>query len=332
MQNSAIEWTHNTFNPIRLKAGGFYCAKVSRACKNCYAEIMARRFAAMKGFDFEPYSNRKVFPEMELVKPMIDGWKFRKKRRLNFVSSMTDIFGEFVPDWMILAILDAEAAAPIQIFQNLTKRHSRALEMVLKWLHVTGRSECPDNMWFGFTVESQEEADIRLDFLVEIPAKTLFVSCEPLMGFINLEKWLYTRYIMGGDRHMYRQINWVICGGESGNKKDIQPMHPMWPESLQKQCNAAGVPFFFKQWGEWAPGSNVVNRKYQKKHIVMLSNGDFAVWDFKSDAPYISHVELQKKYSPDEWNNLDANVMARVGKHPAGCLLDDKEYKEFPKY
>lgn len=323
MEKSKIEWTHNTYNPVRLKTGGFYCAKVSRACTYCYAEIMARRFAAMRGIPYEPYTNRKEFPEMKLMEGMIDGWKFKKRAALNFVSSMTDIFGEFVPDWMIFKILDAEAAAPRQIFQNLTKRHTRALEIVLKWLHLRGISECPENMWFGFTVENQDEADKRLDFLMEIPAKILFVSCEPLLGFLNLEKWLYTRYVMGGGRHMYRQLSWVIAGGESGNNKGTQPMHPDWPKGLLRQCQAADVPFFFKQWGQYGDGSDYTSKH---KHYAVLNNGDKV--ELHNEPPVLRGEVLQAH----QWNQLNPVVMRKCGKHLSGALLEGIEYKEFPKY
>lgn len=235
MAKSKIEWTDETDNPIRAKGGGWYCTKVSEGCTNCYAEAI--NHAGRFGGNGLPYRVMHDPPELELNRDMLAKWARMQKPKRHFVASMTDIFGEFVPDEWIFEILDAMAAAPLQTFQVLTKRIERAAILVPAYLAQCGLGCLPDNIWMGTSIENQARADERLPWLIKIPCKTRFVSCEPLLGPLDLRPWLES----GG-------LDWVIVGGESG--PHARPMEAEWVRDIRDQCQAAGVlPFFFKQWG-----------------------------------------------------------------------------------
>lgn len=297
MQNSHIEWTTNTYNPIKKKGGGFYCFKVSPACTNCYAETMARRTAAMQGGEFKPYANMKNYPELELRRDMIAGWAQKKKPSLNFVSSMTDIFGEFVDDEWVLEILDGMYAAPLQTFQMLTKRAERAYNLIMFWLRKRGLSQLPANMWIGMSVEDQIRAEERIPWLIKIPAVIRFLSCEPLLGLLDVKYWLKDNL-----------IQWVICGGESGNKKTIRPMISAWARQLYMDCAKYKVPFFFKQFGEWIEFDQMP-AEFQLK--LKRREAKWPIQNFKW-AGYVF-------------------TMHRIGKRNTGALLDGLSLKQFPK-
>jgi protein gp37 len=135
----------------------------------------------------------------------------------------------------------------------LTKRPQNVIKMVPRaWLE-----NWPPNVWVGTTVEDQRYAKKRLQYLLRIPAAVRFVSCEPLLGPINLAPHL---------GHGEGMVNWVIAGGESG--AGCRPSDPEWFRDLRDQCVAAGVPFFFKQWGNWAPSDGSSNS--QKRHLTVL--------------------------------------------------------------
>lgn len=296
MQNSHIEWTDDSYNPIKKKGGGFYCFKVSPACTHCYAETMARRTAAMQGGEFKSYANMKNYPELELRRDMIAGWAQKKKPRRCFVSSMTDIFGEFVPDQWVFEILDGMRAAPLQTFQMLTKRAERAHDLMTYWLRYHGLECLPANMWIGMSVEDQIRAEERIPWLVKIPATVRFLSCEPLLGLLDIKSWLNDKL-----------IHWVICGGESGNKKTIRPMISAWPRQLRMDCAKYNVPFFFKQFGEWIEFDQMP-LEFQDKLKCREAN-----WPIKNI----------------EWAGY-VFTMHRIGKKNTGALLDSLSFKEFP--
>ena len=212
-QNSKIEWTESTWNPVTG------CTKISAGCKNCYAERMALRLKAAgspnyaKGF-------RVTLHEHALEIPL--RWK---QPRAIFVNSMSDLFHKDVPLDFISRIFDVMHRASHHRFQILTKRSHRLLELnsKLTW---------PENVWMGVTVENSECA-FRIDHLRQTGAAIKFISFEPLLGpipDINL-----------------KGIDWVIVGGESGPR--ARPMVPDWAIDMRDQCIAADVPFFFKQWG-----------------------------------------------------------------------------------
>lgn len=259
-----IEWTDETWNPITG------CTKISEGCRNCYAEKMAKRLAGRVGYPaknpFAPGTEHKNAWE----KPF--GW-FKSKSI--FTCSMGDLFHDDVPFRLVDKVLAVAALTPRHTYRILTKRPERMLEyfsddcdwpdhlghVAFRDLHFSEEADCQvgnaingvldeaynvgwpmRNLQLGVTAENQEQADKRIPVLLQIPAAVRFVSVEPMLGPVDL-----TAHHWGGA--MLAWLNWVICGGESG--PGARPMHPDWARSLRDQCVSAGVPFFFKQWGEW---------------------------------------------------------------------------------
>ncbi|HYF06163.1 MAG TPA: DUF5131 family protein, partial [Acetobacteraceae bacterium] len=167
--------------------------------------------------------------------------------------------------------------------------------------------EWPENLWAGCTVENQEYADKRIPELLRVPARVRFLSCEPLLGPVDLEGVAGHPFGCEGLMGCEPKIHWVICGGESG--PNARPMHPDWARSLRDQCEAAGVAFFIKQWGEWLPGGCNLNGP-RWPH-----GGEPAGW---------RNSRVQYFADGDEYT-------FRVGKHAAGRLLDGREHSAFPE-
>jgi len=211
--NSSIEWTHCTWNPITG------CTKISPGCQNCYAECMARR---LHGMGHKKYANGfKVTMHDELL---LEPLKWKKPMKV-FVNSMSDLFHDEVPVEFIRKIFQVMGDARSHVFQVLTKRSLRLLELSpgLDW---------PPNVWMGVTVENADYAE-RIDHLRQTGARVKFLCLEPLLGplrGVNLSG-----------------IDWVIVGGESGPR--ARPISEDWVRFIRAQCLAARVPFFFKQWG-----------------------------------------------------------------------------------
>ncbi len=214
MANSSIEWTEMTWNPTTG------CTKISAGCKFCYAEVMTRRLKGM-GQEKYRYGFKIVKPHRESLKVPYT-WKGSK---VVFVNSMSDLFHTAIPLSFIKEVFEVMNDNPQHVFQVLTKRADRLLEVhkELKWTH---------NIWMGVSVEDEKVKD-RIGFLRKTKAKVKFLSLEPLIGpltNLNLKK-----------------IDWVIVGGESGHKP--RPMDADWVLDIQEQCKTSDVPFFFKQWG-----------------------------------------------------------------------------------
>lgn len=255
MSKTKIAWTEQTWNPV------VGCTKVSDGCKNCYAEKMAYRLYCMGQEKYghvtryNKWSGHTYCDESALQIPLK-----RKKPTMYFVCSMGDLFHESVPFEFIKRVRQIAIDCPQHTMQFLTKRPERALKFT-QWL--AGRddisiAEWPRNCWLGVTVENQEQADKRIPILLQIPAAVRFVSCEPLLGVIDLTKlqfptWARTQYVnaltgkinpslsTGRDEH----IDWVIVGGESGRMRRDCPYE--WIESIVEQCKSASVPVFVKQ-------------------------------------------------------------------------------------
>ncbi|WP_417821274.1 phage Gp37/Gp68 family protein [Terasakiella sp.] len=261
---SKIEWTDKTWNPI---AG---CAVVSEGCKNCYAINQAMRNAAM-GCDKYVGTTRKSgtkhvwtgkinFDEKALLAPLK-----RKTPTRYFVNSMSDLFHENVPDEWIDKIFAVMALCPQHTFQVLTKRPERMREFyqnparddLITWAQAefTKRFQSQTvslpNVWLGVSIEDQATANERIPLLLDTPAAVRWVSAEPLLGPV-----IFGSVDIHGIGKVYREkvidhLDWVVVGGESG--PGARPMHPEWADELRGQCEMSGVPFLFKQWGEWAP-------------------------------------------------------------------------------
>lgn len=230
-KNSHIEWTHHTFNPW------WGCNKVSPACDNCYAEQWAKRMGQnIWGVD----SPRRFFTDKHWNEPLTwnEEASLERKRKRVFCASMADVFER-------RAELNAPRERLWKLIQEtpwldwllLTKRPQN-IESMIPW-----NDAWPANVWLGTTVENQTFAEKRLPFLLKHNAKVRFLSCEPLLGPIELSKWFKPKTL--------HPIDWVIAGGESGHH--ARPMHPDWAKNLLIQCKASDVSFHFKQWGHWVP-------------------------------------------------------------------------------
>ena len=224
MQRSSIEWTEATWNPVTG------CKEISPGCAHCYAKTFAERFRGVPGHPYENGFDLQLRPE-RLSQPL--RWK---KPRTIFVNSMSDLFHEDVPDDYVREVFEVMRIADHHRFQVLTKRSERLAELApsLPW---------PSNVWMGVSVENQRFVS-RIDDLRETDATLRFLSCEPLLGPLELD---------------LEGIHWVIAGGESG--PGSRPMAPEWVRSVRDQCLTARVPFFFKQWGTYDEGGKRVGKK-----------------------------------------------------------------------
>ncbi|AXF86677.1 hypothetical protein DTO96_102432 [Ephemeroptericola cinctiostellae] len=330
-ENSNIEWCDHTFNPW------IGCTKVSPACDNCYAASFGNRFgiewgsgkprkrtsesnwnqplrwnrqAELKQNAWEKFKGRhpgltdEQLIERGFIKPV---------RPRMFCASLADVFDNEVPsDWRA-DLFDLIGSTPHLDWLLLTKRIGNAQKMLNEYFP-SGWGNWVDrypNIWLGATICNQEEADRDIPKLLKTPAAVRFLSIEPLLGQIDLNMSLGgTRWIGGqrgcngktnGEHHhderCGRGIDWVIVGGESG--KDARPMHSEWVRSLRDQCAEAGVPFFFKQWGEWI-----------QRHDLQASNSECV-------------GKLWHTFDPD-------SSVCRIGKKTAGRFLDGVEYSEYP--
>jgi protein gp37 len=306
---TGIEWTDATWNPVTG------CTKVSPGCDHCYAETLAERFRGTPGHYFEDGFDVQLRPD-KLDLPL----RWRKPRKV-FVNSMSDLFHDQVPDEYIASVFAVMAETPQHTYQVLTKRHARMRSLLgsPEFVKMVDGADCglPDlttarlpedgwdhswplrNVWLGVSVENQQWADIRIPALMQTPAATRFLSCEPLLGPIDLRLTGTTPSLLidGTPMAWRRAIDWVIVGGESG--RGARPMHPDWAQSLRDQCIAAGVPFLFKQWGEWIPNP--------------------------------SHLErIAALREPGRYDDSLEVGMYRVGKKAAGRELDGRTWDQYP--
>lgn len=223
-QHSSIEWTDSTWNPVTG------CTKVSPGCKNCYAQTFAERWRGIKGHPYEQGFDLRLWSS-RLDLPLL--WK--KPRRI-FVNSMSDLFHPGVPNRFIEEVFEIMRRAEWHQFQVLTKRPERLVDFLRAYVKSgnKGFSGC-SHIWLGTSVESQDYIGRAKD-VATLPSAVRFLSCEPLLGPLDLSE------VLGG-----AGINWVIVGGESG--PGARPVKELWVEEIRDQCQERGVPFFFKQWG-----------------------------------------------------------------------------------
>jgi protein gp37 len=316
---SKIEWTDATWNPI---AG---CSPVSPGCTHCYAATMARRLAAMGQAKYAGTAERRGkvdvftgvlrFDEAALEQPL----RWKKPRRI-FVNSMSDLFHESIAlDWpdRIEQVFDVMVRCPQHTFQVLTKRPELMSRFVNRWLLRQDGKESPPgtvkplpNVWLGTSVEDQQRADERIPWLLKTPAAVRFLSCEPLLGPVACGQWLVASEEPPGHGPLTtgHRLHWVIAGGESGHQ--ARPMHPEWARGLRDQCQAAGVPFFFKQWGEWRPWVGMNLDQIRKPAMSMTPDGRTS----RGKEPMLEGGEL----------------LSCCGKKVAGRTLDGREWSEFP--
>ena len=302
MTKTAIEWTDEVWNPVTG------CSKVSQGCKHCYAErVFPRPYPGRAFTDVAMHPDR-------LAAPL----HWRKPRRV-FVNSMSDLFHDVVPDEFIDQVFAAMSAAPSHTFQVLTKRPERARDYLAR------RAMPLPNVWLGVSIEDQETADYRIPLLLRTPAAVRWISAEPLLGPVDLGnlpsvsgigRYLDSLSNAGReDSDLPTKLDWVVAGGESG--PHARPTHPEWLRALRDDCDAAGVPFFFKQWGEWrGPAESEVfdtsmGRAQKVPAFIVAQDGSVHCFN-------------------NERTRDGGKVMIRVGKKAAGRLLDGREHLEYP--
>lgn len=323
-----IEWTDASWNPIRG------CSRISEGCRNCYAERVAARFSG-PGEPYEglakyvavtKYAGRE-FPlvvneprwtgEVRLIEEALDvPLRWKKPRRI-FVNSMSDLFHEKVPYVWMARIWSVMKLAPQHTFQILTKRPQR-----MQSYCADIETEVLPNVWLGVSVEDQETADERIPLLLQTPAAVRWVSYEPALGPVDFRNLRCNTFnamdgidyelIDGGPQPS--RLNWIVCGGESG--PGARPMHPDWARSVREQCQSAGVPFFFKQWGNWKP----ICALYGDPDRDEKENGCGELFSLSPSG------EIIEDHQPPDGSWL----IERVGKKAAGRLLDGREWNEFP--
>jgi protein gp37 len=328
-----IEWCDFTFNPW------IGCAKVSAGCANCYAEtLMDKR-----------YGRAKWGPNGTRVKTSAANWKKPLKwnrdaardgvRRRVFCASLADVFedrNELIAWRDELFALIAET--PHLDWLLLTKRPENVNRLVaqLCWPD-TGRLMpygLPTNVWLGTSVENQEQADKRIPELLKVPAAVRFLSMEPLLGPVKLNSVQYNNGgsgggvlldVLGGEfstiagsGYKCGRIDWVIVGGESG--PNARPMHPEWARSIRDECQAAGVPFFFKQWGEHDGNEKRVGKKAAGRLL------DGCEW---SEFPQTNHIadasKMVETAPPDPWVNQPFTPEEEAALNPAIEDADNDE-------
>ena len=215
--NSSIEWTDATWNPVTG------CTKIGPGCDNCYAERFAERFRGVPGHPYEHGFDLTLRPD-RLSQPA----RWRRPRMI-FVNSMSDLFHKKIPETYLDHIFETMETADHHVYQVLTKRSSRLATYVNRRYD---RSPAPKHIWLGVSVEDEQRSK-RIAHLRRANATIRFLSVEPLLGRI-------------GPVDLFG-INWVILGGESG--PDARPMDINWAREIRDQCADQGVRFFFKQWG-----------------------------------------------------------------------------------
>ncbi|PVB03160.1 DUF5131 family protein [Mycobacteroides abscessus] len=330
---TGIEWTDATWSPVTG------CTRVSDGCLNCYIERSTPIRVAGRKFDGEGIGASLA---VQLHPNRLD-WPLRKRDgKKIFVCSQADLFHDDVPDEYIARVFAVMALSPHHTFQVLTKRHGRMRSLLNShafwgrvgvagldrdvWLPQSGVSldqHYLPNVWLGVSAEDQKRAELRIPALYDTPAAVRFVSAEPLLGLIDTT----TSGLLARDE-FDRGIDWVIVGGESG--PGARPMHPWWAESLHRQCVAAGVPFLFKQWGDWTPMAPLKNGRFD------FSNG-IAMTD---DGNTYNAGDLDWPDGPRRGEAIRADFphhrptsMYRVGKKAAGRELyhDGRTFDGYPQ-
>lgn len=324
-------WWDKTWNPVTG------CTPISEGCENCWAARMAARQRGRNGYpDDDPF--RPTHHPDKLEKPL--EWKTPKIIAVTLMGDLFhegvaglrvrhELCSGAVHD-VYSILFDVIEQCPQHTFLLLTKRPKQMYQVLmdppaqLRPLHFKEAGKPLPNVWLGVTVENQARADERIPLLLQIPAAKRFVSYEPALGAVDFVPymgartyrcecgWHHTerRLMLHGKQadclycerrcEIYPGLDWIIAGGESG--PGARPAHPDWFRSVRDQCLAARVPFFFKQWGEWAP-------------LAQTPQGLIKAW--------------QREQMKSE-GVLKDDTMIRVGKKMAGALLDEAVWRDVP--
>lgn len=332
---TSIAWADSTFNPW------IGCTKVGPGCDHCYAEAWDRRFAVSgHAMRWGLHAKRTRTSAANWRKPL--QWQANAaafqaehgRRQRVFCSSLADVFDNAVdPAWRA-DLFDLIKATPDLDWLLLTKRIGNAWKMMADacgWSQASLKLPLP-NVWLGATIVNQEEAERDIPKLLAVPARVRFLSMEPLLGPVDIGRWLGPQcdhgsatgpdgvggvmcpLCMGTSCGACQGLSWVIVGGESGSK--ARPMYPGWARSLRDQCAAAGVPMLFKQWGEWTPGENVERVRGTVDTAFLWDEDNWSVHPLNLATDH-GHIDDQ----PD---------LYRVGKKAAGRLLDGCTHDAFP--
>ena len=316
-ENTKIEWADATVNHW---AG---CTKVSPACDQCYAERMAKR---LWGVEWGAGQPRKKYVSSRDMLEALD----RKARRLGrplrvFHNSLSDFFDNEVPGAWRAQALQVMKDTPNLIHLLLTKRIGNAArmldeaaELMDSGMGVWAPSVFP-HVWIGATVVNQEEAERDIPKLLRVPAAKRFLSLEPLLSSVIVFSLDGPLDVPEGFKS---PIDWVIVGGESGH--GARPMHPDWVRCLREQCLSVGVPFFFKQWGEWA---DMGAAQISAAGPSMTKSGHVSDWLRQR----IQHADgSARNVDAYTWTGHATELMYRVGKKAAGRMLDGRTWDEVP--
>lgn len=310
-QDSKIEWCDHTFNPWTG------CQKVSPACDSCYAESWAKRSGLVKWGAGEARRRTSDAYWRQPIKWNSDAERDGARRKV-FCASLADVFdNQVLREWRDGLWILIESTPHLD-WLLLTKRPQN----IKKMLPAPGDPRVWGggwpNVWIGTTVENQEEADRRIPHLLAVPAAKRFLSCEPLLGPVDLRRFISQGW--GSDSPTPSEIDWVICGGESG--PHARPSHPDWVKSLRDQCAANDVAFFFKQWGQWGPEDPA--RKTLPHAVAndgtLYRQADLA---FPDGARYGEAIRANH-------DKAHLTSVYPVGKKLAGALLDGAEHRAVP--
>ena len=298
-ENSKIEWTDHTFNPW------VGCTKVGPGCDHCYAEArMDTRLHRVNWGPGQPRQRTKTWGDpVKWNKQHAEFFAAHGRRQRVFCASLADVFdNEVDPAWRD-ELMGLIASTPNLDWLLLTKRIGNVADM----LAAPGMQKVlPANVRIGATIVNQPEYDRDIGKLLRLGCPT-FLSIEPMLGPIDLRLGGASMPDYAPHRPLLGRIDWVICGGESG--PGARPMHPDWARSLRDQCAAAGVPFMFKQWGEWLP--------------VELPSSEECYAEDGSDRAFEGRIRVQRVPGHQD--------MAHVGTKAAGRRLDGVEHNGFPE-
>lgn len=315
MNKTDIDYLDYTWNPLAMR-----CTPVSESCEHCWHLRMANRLNCNPKI---PHNIRLAYggnaPPVLVTQRLDDPLKVKKPSIIG-VQFMGDLFSEHVRFNDIQSVLHHMWLAPQHTYLILTKRP----EIMMAY----GKRNKAENGWtfdrlknlmLGVTAENQQRADERIPILLQIPAAKRFVSIEPMLGQIDLKpEWLELELQAFGGRGVkaFPRLNWILCGGESGPR--ARPMHPDWVRSIRDQCQEVGVPFFFKQWGEWGPTYG--RRKPEVKLRICRGNEVEPSEYTEENLPKSPFLMFGTRY-----------VVGRFGRKDTGHLLDGQEWREYPK-